>query len=367
MGKKYRVAIIGIRGIPANYGGFETCAEKTAERFVNDYDVYVFCRKHNCTICANTYKGVKLVKLPSLNFKSLDTISHTFLCTLYLLFRPSIKIVHLYNTANAIFIPLLKLFGKKVLISVDGLEWKRLKWGKVAKNHYKFSEYLCSKTADVIIADSGVIRRYYQEKFNVNPVYIPYGADQMEVESEDALEKYGLEKKEYFLFVGRLVPDKGVHNLIKAFRQLDTSKHLVIIGDDNAYIDYIDTLKKMSDERVKFLGYVYGNEYTTLNKHTFCYVSASLIEGTSPALVNAMGAGNCILVNGIAENIETLGGTGLYYKENDADDLANHMNDLLRNPEKIIEIGIKTKARADILYNWDMVAKQYMEIFEKLL
>ncbi len=117
--KREKIAVIGIRGIPANYGGFETCAEKTTEQFVEHFDVYVFCRRHNCTIKANTFKGVRLVKLPSLNLKSFDTLSHTFLCVLYLIFRPSIRIVHIYNVANAIFIPLLRLFGKKVLVSVE--------------------------------------------------------------------------------------------------------------------------------------------------------------------------------------------------------------------------------------------------------
>ena len=143
--KKDKIAIIGIRGIPANYGGFETCAEKTAERFAKHYDVHVFCRSHNCQYKGKVYNGIKLIKLPSVNTKSLDTLSHTFFCVLYLIFRPSIRLVHLYNTANAVFIPLLQLFGKKIVVSVDGLEWKRPKWGKLACKYYKIAEAICSK------------------------------------------------------------------------------------------------------------------------------------------------------------------------------------------------------------------------------
>lgn len=367
MAKKHKVAIIGIRGIPANYGGFETCAEKTAERFVKRFDVYVFCRKHNCQFEGYTYKGIQLIKLPSLNFKALDTLSHTFLCVLYLLFKASIKIVHLYNTANAIYIPLLRLFGKKVLVSVDGLEWKRPKWGKLAQTHYRMSEFLCSKAANVVIADSNVIKKYYKNKFNIDAEYISYGADDMEPGTESLLKKYGLQARQYFLFVGRLVPDKGVHNLINAYNQLQTDKELVIIGGDTVQLDYIEKLKKMANERVKFLGFVYGKDYATLNKYPFCYVSASLIEGTSPALINAMGAGNCVLVNGNQENIETLGNTGLYYKENDIYDLVKQMEMLINNPKMIEEIGQKCRERVENVYNWEKVAQKYMNIFRILL
>ena len=367
MSKKVKIAIIGIRGIPANYGGFETCAEKTSERFVDHFDVYVFCRRHNITLNADTYKGVHLVKVPSLKLKSFDTLSHTFLCALYIIFKPSIKIVHIYNAANAIFIPFLIFFGKKVLISVDGLEWKRPKWGRLGKRHYKISEYICSNMAHAVIADSMVIKNYYDNKFNINSVYIPYGADDLEEDSESCLEKFNVKARKYFLFVGRLVPDKGVHNLIKAYNQLETDIDLAIVGDDFSHIEYIEELKRTANDKVKFLGFVYGKDYATLNKYAFCYVSASLIEGTSPALVNAMGAGNCVLVNGIPENIETLGGTGFHYKENDIDDLVLKMKMLINQPNIIEKTGNDCRERVQKVYNWDKVALQYMTIFNNLL
>ena len=186
--------------------------------------------------------------------------------------------------------------------------------------------------ANVIVFDSVVIQKYYARKFNYNKgVYIPYGMDDMKPGDDSILDKYGLKKREYFLFVGRLVPDKAVDRLVTAFKQVKTDKQLVIIGDDLYQREYIAKVKQLADDRVKFLGFLYGEEYATLNKHPFAYVSASYIEGTSPSLVNAMGAGNCVLVNGILENIETLGGAGLYYEENNDADLIRKLEIILQD------------------------------------
>ena len=360
--KKKKVAIIGIRGIPANYGGFETCAEETAVRLAKTFQVYVFCRKHISNYKDHLYKKVHLLKLPSIKCKSLDTISHTFICSLYLLFKPDIRIIHLYNTGNAVFIPLLRLFRKKVIVSVDGLEWKRLKWGCLARKHYRVSESICAKFANRIIADSRVIQKYYLDKFGVSAEYIPYGADINNDVDISILEKYKIKPREYLLFVGRLVPEKGVHNLIWAYNQLAHDKPLVIIGNDPVYRDYIRDLKNMACRNVLFLGFKYGKEYRTLNKYPYLYVTASRLEGTSPALVTAMGAGNCVLVNGIPENMETVGEAGFFSQENNDEDLRIKLQMLLDTPQLVEEYRQKAAQHVQSVYNWDVIANQYSDL-----
>ncbi len=361
---KKKIAIIGIRGIPSNYGGFETCAEETAIRFAEEYDVYVFCRKHCIYDVGKKYKNINLVKLPSLNLRSwIDTLSHTFLCALYLLFKPSIKIVHLYSEVNFPFIPLLRLFGKRVIVTVDGLQWKRVQWGNVAKKYYKISAYFCAKLADIVVTDSRMIQKHYQDIFGGRIEYIPYGSNFRCEQKADDLRKFNIEPGRYLLFVGRLVPDKGVRELIQTYNRLQTDMPLVIVGDDLIYKGYIKNLKDIANQNVIFLGPVYGQDYLLLNKYPYFYVSASFIEGTSPALVAAMGAANCVLVNGIAENLETIGDAGVAYEENNLDDLKDKIELLLKNRGLVKEYGDKAYSHAQSIYNWDVIAGQYINLF----
>ncbi len=361
------IAITGIRGIPARYGGFETCAEETSVRFARDHRVTVYCRRHNSRHDLPEFRGVKLVIKGSIPTKRLDTLSHTFFCVLDIIRRPEIEIVHLYNIANAVFIPILKAFGKRVAVSVDGLEWKRLKWGPLARIFYRISERLGVRVADAIIADSRVVGKYYQDKFGIEPAYIPYGARVETDADESLLKEFGLSPRGYFLFVGRLVPEKGVHSLIAAYNKTGRTIQLVIVGDDENHKEYIKSLKAMAGENVRFTGFVYGPKYQALNRYAFAYVSASQVEGTSPALVTAMAAGNCVLVNGIDENRETCGEAGIYFEENDIDDLARKMDTLAADPRLAEEYRIKALEHARANFDWDKVTRQYLGLFGSLM
>ncbi len=362
-----KIAITGIRGIPANYGGFETCAEQTAVRFARQHDVFVYCRVHNCTYDSDSYLGVSLVKLGSINKKGIDTLSHTFRCVLDIICRKDIEIVHLYNAANAIFIPILKIAGKKVVISVDGIEWKRQKWGNIAKAFYKLSEFICTKTADSIICDSRTVQKYYRDKFKCPTEYIPYGAEINHDISSASLEKFGLKPREYLLFIGRLVPEKGVHNLISAYNQLRPRLPLIIIGDAPEQPEYVASLKKAAGDNIRFLGYVYGDDYQALNRYPYLYLTASMLEGTSPALVAAMGAGNCVLVNGIPENLETIGQAGFAAKENDISDFAAKLKFLIDNPAIVEQYRVLAFRRVNETYNWDKISDSYLNLFNSIL
>jgi glycosyltransferase involved in cell wall biosynthesis len=362
-----KIAIVGIRGIPANYGGFETCAEQTAIRFARHHDVYVYCRKHNCAHDSDEFAGVKLLKFDSINKKGIDTLSHTFRCVLDIMRRKDIEIVHLYNAANAIFIPLLKMAGKKVVISVDGIEWKRQKWGKFAKAFYKLSEFICTKAADSIICDSRTVQDYYRRKFNCPTEYIPYGAEIDNRIDSSFLNKFGLTPRQYLLFIGRLVPEKGVHNLIAAYNRLTLSMPLIIVGDAPEQPEYVASLKKSANQNIRFLGFVYGNDYQALNRFPYLYATASMLEGTSPALVAAMGAGNCVLVNGIPENLETIGEAGFASKESNLDDYTARLKYLVDNPSIVEQYRNLAFNHVNSTYNWEIISENYLKLFKQIL
>ena len=188
-----KISIIGIRGIPAQHGGFETCVEHTSTWLVaKGHQMTVYCNR-NLKFREKFYKGVRLIKLPSIGSKHLDTISHTFFSAIHLLFK-KLDIIHIYGVGSAIFSPFLKMLGKKIVVSADGFDWERKKWGRFARWYLRKSAFFAMKYADEIIVDSKVVQRFYKEKFNKDTVYIPYGAIVGRICDEKALEKFGLKK-----------------------------------------------------------------------------------------------------------------------------------------------------------------------------
>jgi len=364
--KKLKIAIVGTRGIPARYGGFETCVDEVSRRLAErGHHVSVYCRKSNYNYTEKNYRGVRLVVLPSVKSKSLETISHSFLSAFHLMLSRW-DVVHVYGLGNAIFLVLLKLFRYHTVISVDGLEQNRKKWGTFAKMWFRFSEFLVRNFADKVVADSNVIRKYYQEKHSVESVFIPYGAYVDVAKNGDRLNEPALKRGEYLLFVGRLAPEKGVHYLIKAFTDVKTDKKLVIVGDDPYNRKYVESLKQNDDNRVVFLGYVYGDRYTDLCKNSYVYVQPSELEGTSPALLAAMGYGCCVVVNGIDENIETIGDAGISYRKNDVEDLTNTLQHLIDNPQIVERYRKQAGERIQSFYNWDRISIDIQDLFTSI-
>lgn len=365
-----KIAVIGIRGLPANYSGFETCAEHTTKYWAdNENEVLVFCRKNRYSDRPTSYGKVKLKFIGQFPGKSLETLSHTLFSILNLcLVERSYKNVHLYNTGNAIYLPILKLFGKKTAISVDGIEWKRDKWGRLAKTMYKIGEWFAYKFADEIIVDNKEIEDYYIDRFNKATTLIAYGAKiiKSEEQAKTYLEANSLVSKNYFLFVGRLVPEKGVHNLIEAYNKLNTDLPLVIIGDDHSESDYKAQLFSKQSDKIRFLGFKYGNEYEQILANALLYVSASHLEGTSPSLLAAMGANVCALVNGIPENKNTVNDAAVTFEENDFDDLVSKWSHLIKSKDEIEKMQQKGFEHVQKFYTWDAISKQYLNMFSKI-
>lgn len=362
---------MGIRGIPASYSGFETFVEGFATRLVaRGYDVTVYNRSTYITFNEPFYKGVKLISLPTIPTKHLDTITHTFLSVLHGMFK-EYDVVYICGVGNSLPSALLRLSSKRVVLNVDGADWKRKKWGRFARWFLKTSERLATVLADVIIADSISVKHYYKEHYGRDSVFIPYGTelDQRKPEDINTLQKYQLTSDNYILFVGRLVPENNVHHLIKAYKMIKTDKKLVIIGDAPYADTYKSYLKKLaeSDNNIIFTGYVFGEDYKCIMRNTYMFVLASEVGGTHPVLIEALAAGNAVIVNNIPSSIEVIADAGISYDGNMAEHaLADKIRLLLEDKELHASLRQKSKKRITAMYLWDKVIDDYIKLFDSL-
>ncbi len=365
-----RIAILGTRGIPASYSGFETSVEETAWRLVErGHDVIVYCRTSHVSASKTEHRGVRLVPLPSIQSKHLDTPSHTTLSVLHVLtHRHRPEVIQVYGVGNSLWLLPLHLIRCPLMSVVDGLDWKRKKWGRFARTFLRVSEQFAVWWSDEYVVDSRAVIEYYRTRYRKQPLYIPYGANiPTAAESDELVCQFGLAPDKYILFVGRLVPEKGVHHLVRAFESVQTDMNLVIVGDNVHDRDYVDSLKSTKDTRIRFLGFVYGEAYRQLNSHAYAYVQPSELEGTSPALLGAMGFGNCVLVSDIPENCETVGEAGLTFRRNDEQDLARCLQELTDNPQMVRRFKQLAQDRVRTHYDWDKITDDYERSFYHLL
>lgn len=361
-----KIAVLGTRGIPANYGGFETCAEQLSQRWtVAGHQVLVYARRHRYEQRPATVGGVRVIYTRCFQRFGLGTPSAGILAAADLIFRRrEYRQVHLYNTGNAFLIPLLRLFGFRVIISVDGIEWRRQKWGPIQRAAHRLGARLAVTFADKVVADNKSVAEYYAEHYGCSSATIAYGAQPIKRshDADEVLSRFGLTAGRYCIFVGRIVPEKGVQQLIDAFQRLKTGLVLVIVGDDASTAYRNDVWARQSD-RVRLVGYQYGHIFEQLLVNARMYVSASMLEGTSPALLSAMSAGVCCLVNGISENRNTTEGSVALYRENDTDDLARMWQALLDDPKLLASVAASGQAHQRRYYDWDAIAGQYLELF----
>lgn len=360
-----KIAIMGIRGIPANYGGFETFAEELAPRLVKmGHDVTVYGRSNIIDYDEEFYKGVRIKILPTISHKYLDTVVHTLVCALNSFFVPY-DVVFICNSANSVFAILPRLWGKSVILNVDGLEWKRQKWNLAGKTFYKASEFLATVFPNHIVTDALDVQRYYKKRFQKESTFISYGAPEEKATTTQVLDQHGLKSGEYVLYVSRMEPENNAHRVVQAFEKVHTDKKLVMVGDAPYSHEYIANLKNTSDARIIFTGYVFGDGYRELQSNAYFYVQATEVGGTHPALVEGMGYGNCILANDVPEHREVLGDTGIYFSRFDDDDLRGKMQMLLDNPNIVEQRRRVVHNRVRERYSWNRVAEQYNELFKK--
>jgi len=364
---KMKIAIMGIRGIPANYGGFETFAEELAPRLVErGHEVTVYGRSNNIKYDKPFYKGVRLVILPTISHKYLDTVAHTFLCALHGL-KERYDVILICNSANAVFSWIPRLVGTRVALNVDGLEWKRGKWNWLGRTFYKVSEYLATIFPNEVVTDARDIERYYLEKFGKPSTFIPYGAPIGRVETKDVLEKFKVEPRKYILYVSRFEPENNPHRVVQAFEKVKTDMKLVMVGDAPYATDFINKLRSTQDPRIIFTGYVFGQGYREFQSNAYAYIQATEVGGTHPALLEGMGHGNCVLANDVPEHREVLGDAGYFFSTKNNGELTEKIQDLIDHPEKVEAAREKAVQRIREKYTWDRVSEAYEALFRRLV
>lgn len=362
-----KIAILGTRGIPANYGGFETFAEELAARLVSrGHDVVVYGRSNHISYREPSFRGARVKYLPTIPHKYLDTVVHTFLATLHAMLTERRLDVILYcNAANAIFSCWPRLLGTRTAINVDGLERQRRKWNALGRAWYRISERLSTFLANGLVTDAEVIRAYYRAEYGRDSWFIPYGADALRDERTAVLEKLGLRPGEYFLYVSRLEPENNAQLVVEAFAQVPTDKKLVIVGSAPYASEYIARLKDTTDRRVLFPGAIYGDGYRQLQSHAFAYIHATEVGGTHPALIEAMGRGCATLYLNTPENAEVAGDAAVAFT-NAPESCAAAMRRLLEDEPFRGEMQRRASERVAARYNWEAVTTQYEELFRQL-
>lgn len=362
-----KIAVLGTRGIPANYSGLEECVEATAERLVaRGHEVTVYCRVREGSAQQAEYRGARLVWLPIVATKHGETIVHTAMSVAHLA-RTATRdtVVHMYGVGNAVFLPLLRRLGyRSLVISVDGADWRRRKWGQLASRYLEACTRVAATHADFCVADSRIVEQYYRERFNTpNLRYIPYGFNpQPAPGGEDVFRRLGVKRGEYLLFVGRVVPEKGVHYLLSALSQVSTTHKLLVVGATQD-AQYAESLRAAAPENVLFTGPIYGDETVQLYREAYLYVHPSDVDGTSHALLSAMGHGRPVLTSDIPENLETVGGTGFSFRSGDVADLAARLQLLLGQPTLLRAAGQAAAARVQSVYNWETVTDAYLTLY----
>jgi glycosyltransferase involved in cell wall biosynthesis len=359
---KLRIALLGTRGIPARYGGFETFAEELSTRLVaRGHEVTVYCRDAHTEPC---YRGVKLVHLKPIRHKYLETLAHTFTSTLHLLRHP-VDVALYCNGANAIFTLLARLRGIPVALNVDGLERKRKKWNRAARAWYYFSEWLSTWCPSEIVTDAQQIRAYYQQRWEAASTFIPYGAPMGQSPPAETLARLGLERRRYFLYVTRFEPENNPLLVRRAFEQLKTDFKLALVGDAPYAADYIRQVRDTADPRVVLPGAIYGAGYHELQSNSFAYIHATEVGGTHPALIEAMGRGALVLYLKTPENEEVAGGAGLPFDGESG--LVRLLREVLTMTEDQRDaLRAAAVERVRTRYSWAAVTTAYEALLRRL-
>ena len=362
-----KIALLGTRGIPARYGGFETFAEELCARLAErGHDVTVYCRPNGIDHPGPSYRGVRLIVLPAIRHKYLDTLSHTCLSTLHLLVQRR-EVALFCNGANAIFTLWPRLLGLPTVLNVDGIERQRRKWNALARGWYWLSEWLTKWFPTAVVADAEVIREYYAETYNKPTHLIAYGAPTGKVATRAILDHHGLEPGAYFLYVSRLEPENNALLVVRAFERTDGRRKLVIVGDAPYAKDYIAAVKATSDPRIIFTGAIYGDGYHELQSHCFAYIHATEVGGTHPALIEAMGRAAPTLYLNTPENIEVAGDAGMPFGPNETALAELIEKTAVMAPAELAEWGARAEARTRSRYDWEQVTDQYEALLSNMI
>ena len=373
MDNKIKLAAFGgFRSIPPKAGaaGADKFAVELYPRLVRKgYDVLAYCRVYpedKDELLHSEYQSVRLKWYKTINKSGFDTLIHSFKATFDIIFHNRANIVHIQSGANSIWALFLRIAGKRVFVSQFAMDWKRDKWPWYGKLYYRFSNHMTAYFPNLVLFDNIYTKEYFEKKFNRKFEFIPYGCEVKEPAPDNQiLQKLNLNEGEYFLFVGRFIPDKGIHLLIKAFGQLETDMKLVLIGNSPNPSEYERELKNTNDERIIFTGYLYGDDTNNLIKHSYAYVQPSLIEGLSPVILTVMGIGTPLVCSDIIENKFITEGNATHFESKNYLSLLDSLKYTLANPDKIRLQAEAGKLNVIRRFNWDNITDQYINVFKQ--
>ncbi len=361
------IAILGTRGIPAGYGGFETFAEQLSTRLVQrGHRVTVYGRSRFIDPQLALYRGVRIRVLPAIPHKYLETVSHTALSVLWaLFFRHDIALI--CNAANAFLAWVPQLRGQKVVLNLDGIERRRRKWNVLGRAFYRLAEFLSTQLPDAAVSDARCIQDYYREEFGAPTRFIAYGSVDGPLVSQEALERLQLKRRQYILYVSRLEPENNAHLVMQAYLASGVPEPLVVVGSAPYSRAYIVKLERIASQgNILMPGAIYGRGYRELLSHCLCFVQATEVGGTHPALVEAMGSRCLILANDTPENREVVADAGLLYPFNDRDGLADLLRRVCSRRSEYAALADRAASRARMAYDWDQVVSEYETLFYEL-
>ena len=366
--KLKRVAIIGIKGYPYVYGGYETLIKSIAERLVQkNISITIYCHRLLFANKPNEVNGIALKYIPAIETKSLSQLTHSFLSTIHACFCRYDAILYV-NVANGPFGFPPRIFGTKTMINVDGMEWNRPKWKGLGAVYYKFCARIVQYTFNTVITDAEEMKKTYLEEFSTNSVMIPYGAEKNNEEDTVILDKLDLNSHEYYLVVGRMIPDNNLDFIVQEFSEATTSKKLVIVGDDIFKSPYSKKINQIiqGNKNIIVTGYITNYTHlTTLYRKCFAYIHGHEFGGTNPTLVLAMSESCLILALNTRFNKEVLadGANGYFFNKKTGSlvrliDRTEHHE----SEESLHKIRQNGPERVESHYNWDHIANQYLNI-----
>lgn len=371
-----KIAMLGQKRIPSREGGVEVVVDELSTRFVQlghrvdayNRSGYHVSGKEFDGGRGKRYKGIRLIVIPTFKNSSLNAMVYSILASVRLLFG-GYDVVHYHAEGPCTMLWLPKLFGRHVVATIHGLDWQRAKWGGFATRVLRFGEKMAAKYADEVIVLSKNVQAYFEETYGRKTLYIPNGVNRPDrVEADLIRKQYGLEKDGYFLFLARIVPEKGLHYLIEAFSKIQTDKKLVIAGGVSHSQEYLDKIMAMAeaDERILWTDFVQGRVLEELCSNAYVYVLPSDVEGMSVSLLEAMSYANCCLVSDIAENLEVVGECAVSFHKSDTADLQSKLEWLLGHPEKVDAYRQESADYICAKYNWDDVVGQTLAVYRKL-
>jgi glycosyltransferase involved in cell wall biosynthesis len=364
--RSLRVAFIGGRGVISKYSGIETYYEEVGKRLAEmGHEVTIYCRNY-FTPAQATYNGMRLVRLPTIRSKHLETLVHTLLSTLHTLTR-QYDIVHYHALGPALFSFLPRLFRKKTVVTVQGLDWQRKKWGRFASAILWLGERASACLPNGTMVVSQALRRRYCELHRIDGVYVPNGAVLRERSKPKEILKWGLEPDNYVLFLGRFSPEKGCHLLVEAFERIETDAKLVMAGASSYCDEYSQRLRGHASERIRILDWVSGETLDEFLTNAMIFVLPSDLEGLSLALLDAMGAGRCVLTSDVPENREVVDGAGFTFQRGSATDLADRLRFLIANPAVREAAGKAARRRVEERYQWQTVTEGIEKMYFDLM